>query len=156
MYLYIILTNHTLDDWFVDVGVPKMGVPPVFIPFLVGGLVAIFYFPIHIGLLSSSQVTNSYFSEGWPNHQPDIPLKSQFNIPLISQFNIPLKSQFNIPDFSRILPHKPFFPWGIPMTMDPAGGQTLPPAGCEAWAVGTPNRAWRSSDVPKKTMNLGG
>ena len=33
---------------------------------LVGGLVAIFYFPINIGLLSSSQLTNSYFSEGWP------------------------------------------------------------------------------------------
>ena len=28
------------------------------------------YFPIHIGLLSSSQLTTSYFSEGWPNHQP--------------------------------------------------------------------------------------
>ena len=25
-----------------------------------------FYFPIHIGLLSSSQLTHSYFSEGWP------------------------------------------------------------------------------------------
>ena len=32
---------------------------------LVGGLVAIFYFPIHIGFMSSSQLTNSYFSEGW-------------------------------------------------------------------------------------------
>ena len=30
----------------------------------------IWHFPIHIGLLSSSQFTNSYFSEGWPNHQP--------------------------------------------------------------------------------------
>ena len=29
------------------------------------------YFPRNIGLLSSSQLTNSYFSEGWPNHQPD-------------------------------------------------------------------------------------
>ena len=28
------------------------------------------HFPINIGLLSSSQLTNSYFSEGWPNHQP--------------------------------------------------------------------------------------
>ena len=25
----------------------------------------------HILRMSSSQVTNSYFSEGWPNHQPD-------------------------------------------------------------------------------------
>ena len=34
--------------------------------FLVGGLVAIkFYFPIHIGLRLSSQLTNSYFSEGF-------------------------------------------------------------------------------------------
>ena len=30
-----------------------------------------FYFPINIGFLSSSQLTNSYFSEGWPNHQPE-------------------------------------------------------------------------------------
>ena len=37
---------------------------------LVGGLVAILYFPIQLGM-SSSQLTNSYFSEGWPNHQPD-------------------------------------------------------------------------------------
>ena len=37
---------------------------------LVGGLVAIFYFPTNIGLHSSSQLTNSYFSEGWLNHQP--------------------------------------------------------------------------------------
>ena len=29
-----------------------------------------FYFPRNIGLHSSSQLTNSYFSEGWPNHQP--------------------------------------------------------------------------------------
>ena len=29
-----------------------------------------FIFP-YLGLLSSSQVTKSYFSEGWPNHQPD-------------------------------------------------------------------------------------
>ena len=32
---------------------------------LVGGLVAIFYVPINIGFLSSSQLTKSYFSEGW-------------------------------------------------------------------------------------------
>ena len=38
---------------------------------LVGGLVAIFSFPRNIGLLSSSQWTNSYFSEGWPKHQPE-------------------------------------------------------------------------------------
>ena len=37
---------------------------------LVGGLEHQFYFPINIGLLSSSQLTKSYFSEGWPNHQP--------------------------------------------------------------------------------------
>ena len=38
---------------------------------LVGGLVAIWIiFPINIGLRLSSQLTNSYFSEGWPNHQP--------------------------------------------------------------------------------------
>ena len=29
-----------------------------------------FYFPINIGFRLSSQLTNSYFSEGWPNHQP--------------------------------------------------------------------------------------
>ena len=37
---------------------------------LVGGLVAIWIiFPEILGM-SSSQLTNSYFSEGWPNHQP--------------------------------------------------------------------------------------
>ena len=37
---------------------------------LAGGLVAIFgIFPEILGMLSS-QLTNSYFSEGWPNHQP--------------------------------------------------------------------------------------
>ena len=30
-----------------------------------------FIFPLILGI-SSSQLTNSYFSEGWPNHQPDI------------------------------------------------------------------------------------
>ena len=29
-----------------------------------------FIFPLILGI-SSSQLTNSYFSEGWPNHQPD-------------------------------------------------------------------------------------
>ena len=41
--------------------------------FLVGGLVAInFIFPDLGNILgmSSSQLTKSYFSEGWPNHQP--------------------------------------------------------------------------------------
>ena len=38
---------------------------------LVGGLVAInIIFPEILGI-SSSQLTNSYFSEGWPNHQPE-------------------------------------------------------------------------------------
>ena len=31
-----------------------------------------FYFPINIGLRLSSQLTKSYFSEGWPNHQADM------------------------------------------------------------------------------------
>ena len=31
-----------------------------------------FYFPIWLGFLSSSQLTKSYSSEGWPNHQPVI------------------------------------------------------------------------------------
>ena len=30
-------------------------------------------FPMNIGFISSSQLTNSYFSEGWPNHQPGPP-----------------------------------------------------------------------------------
>ena len=37
-----------------------------------------FYFPINIGLRLSSQLTNSYFSEGWPNHQPDGIMVIQF------------------------------------------------------------------------------
>ena len=36
---------------------------------LVGGLVAIFYFPRNIGNHHPNWL--SYFSEGWPNHQPD-------------------------------------------------------------------------------------
>ena len=39
------------------------------IRWLVGGLVAIFYFPIYIGNNHPNWL--SYFSEGWPNHQPD-------------------------------------------------------------------------------------
>ena len=39
-------------------------------PNLVGGLEH-FIFPLILGI-SSSQLTNSYFSEGWPNHQPEI------------------------------------------------------------------------------------
>ena len=36
-----------------------------------GGLVAMFYFPINIGFMSSSPLTNSYFSEGWLNQPPN-------------------------------------------------------------------------------------
>ena len=50
-------TTATMDVWLV-----------VWLPF--------FMFP-YIGLLSSSQMTNSYFSEGWPNHQPAIMVTSQ-------------------------------------------------------------------------------
>ena len=39
--------------------------------YLVGGLVAMnFIFPYIFWGMSSSQLMNSYFSEGWPNHQP--------------------------------------------------------------------------------------
>ena len=38
---------------------------------LVGGLEHQFYFPIYWEF-PSSQLTKSYFSEGWPNHQPVI------------------------------------------------------------------------------------
>ena len=37
---------------------------------LVGGLVAIWIIFPYMKGMSSSQLTNSYFSEGWPNHQP--------------------------------------------------------------------------------------
>ena len=42
-------------------------------PWLVGGdwLPSILDVPRNIGLMSSSQLTNSYFSQGWLNHQPD-------------------------------------------------------------------------------------
>ena len=51
--------------------------------FLVGGewLPSIFYFPRNIGNFSSSQLTNSYLSEGWPNHQPDLFLFPAFRWP---------------------------------------------------------------------------
>ena len=46
----------------------------VYCEYLVGGLVAIFgMFPLILGLFGfrfSSQLTKSYFSEGWLNHQP--------------------------------------------------------------------------------------
>ena len=32
----------------------------------------IWHFPRNIGFLSSSQLTKSYFSEGWPNHPPEM------------------------------------------------------------------------------------
>ena len=37
--------------------------------YLVGGLVAIFYVPIY--WVANHPNWRSYFSEGWPNHQPD-------------------------------------------------------------------------------------
>ena len=37
---------------------------------LIGGLEHLDYFSIQLGI-SSSQLTKSYFSEGWLNHQPD-------------------------------------------------------------------------------------
>jgi len=46
-------------------------------PLLVGGLQHEFYFCIQLGMMRmpSSQLTNSYFSEGWLNHQPDCDLQ---------------------------------------------------------------------------------
>ena len=45
------------------------------------------YFPRNIGLLSSSQLTNLYFSEGWPNHQPDNDWYNDSQVALWYQFN---------------------------------------------------------------------
>ena len=45
---------------------------------LVGGLVAIFYFPINIGLFIIP--IDYYFSEGWPNHQPVIYITQYIDI----------------------------------------------------------------------------
>ena len=42
---------------------------PINIVWLVVWLPWILYFPRNIGLRLSSQLTKSYFSEGWPNHQ---------------------------------------------------------------------------------------
>ena len=60
---------------------------------LVGGLEHEFYF-FHILGMSSSQLTNSYFSEGWLNHQPV--MKIRWASP-------------NSPLASRIFPSKPPF-----------------------------------------------
>ena len=46
-------------------------------PILVGGLVAIFYFPIY--WVSNHPNWLSYFSEGWPNHQPVFDAKNIIN-----------------------------------------------------------------------------
>ena len=59
---------HTIASW---IAVPTAMVSECLWYWkLVGGLVAMFYFPRNIGNFKSSQLTNSYFSEGWPNHQP--------------------------------------------------------------------------------------
>ena len=49
---------------------------------LLGGewLPWILNFPRNIGLRLSSQLTHSYFSEGWPNHQPDNHIYIYINI----------------------------------------------------------------------------
>ena len=44
--------------------------------YLVGGLVAIFYFPMY--WVANHPNWRSYFSEGWPNHQPDMIRKGLF------------------------------------------------------------------------------
>ena len=56
---------------------------------LVGGLVAIFCFPINIGFLSSSQLTKSSSSEGWrktTNQKPSI--ASYFLVPPFSELRL--------------------------------------------------------------------
>ena len=49
---------------------------------LVGGLEHFLFF--HILGMSSSQLTNSYFSEGWPNHQPVNPWAEKPSLPAAS------------------------------------------------------------------------
>ena len=50
-------------------GTPKSSISRGTFPYLVGGLVAILYFPT-IYWESNHPNWLSYFSEGWPNHQP--------------------------------------------------------------------------------------
>ena len=52
--------------------------------------------------MSSSQLTNSYFSEGWPNHQPDVLV----NVRLMFNLNSFPRSQFS--QLARGRPHPRF------------------------------------------------
>ena len=54
------IVNHTASSR----GTPHCREPPYHVWLVVTGCHK-FYFPNNIGLMSSSQLTNSYFSEGW-------------------------------------------------------------------------------------------
>ena len=66
---------------------------PLTTDYLVGGLEHLDYFPINIGLHSSSQLTNSYFSEGWPNHQPVIVAINRSEIGIVWSPTSPFRKQ---------------------------------------------------------------
>ena len=69
--------HHILPEKRVHVGTDDAADQFEPIKFLVGGLVDIFYFPIY--WVANHPNWLSYFSEGWPNHQPD-----KFCLPFIS------------------------------------------------------------------------
>ena len=61
IYMYIHTHPHTYRYIYIYIYI-----------YMVGGLEHQFYFPIHIGLLIIPIDELHHFSEGWPNHQPDI------------------------------------------------------------------------------------
>ena len=96
---------------------------------LVGGLVAIFYFPRNIGLLSSS--TNSYFSEGF-KHVQTINQHNQTKWS-ISRWDFPVHN--NHPDRHGDPPHFPI--WNPPWVVLDA-----------PWATSlTPNKNWTADSA---------
>ena len=77
----------------------------------------IFYVPINIGFMSSSQLTNSYFSEGWPNHQPGCSFLSKYGVSILRTCTsiVRISGQFmEIPPTPPFLECSVPHPWNAP------------------------------------------
>ena len=111
---------------------------------LVGVLVAIFkIFPLILGM-SSSQLTNSYFSEGWPNHQP-----GYLQNPSITWWLIPrIVSGLVHPSYKWTLP--PLIPLTKPGLFHPPTRWTWdePPS---SWYIVLPSEESHNGFFPDKT-----
>ena len=91
----------------------------LWVPFndwLVVWLPWIWHFPRNIGFMSSSQLTNSYFSEGWPNHQPGNDWREN-----VALWNAPNLSMGKNHEKSDLCCH-----WWPRMSQDVPGPQPIP------------------------------